>query len=172
MRVDPGTLQRLADRFEVTDTVLRFARAMDAQDWALLRSCLTDVVHVDYRDLRGEPPAHVPADEFVAARAKGLAGLRTQHVSTNHLVSVDGDRAECLSCFLIHRVNPSGPPAGNSFDSAGHYTHRLRRAPGGWRIEGIVQTVLWSRGNPEVHGALRRPPPVAGAEAGGSAEDR
>jgi SnoaL-like protein len=157
---DPGVLRRLADRVEIIDAVLRFSRAMDLQDWALLRSCLAAAVDVDYSDLRGEPPATVPADEFVASRATGLRGLKTQHISTNHLVSVDGDRAECSSCFLIHRLDPTGPAGDDTFDSAGHYTHRLQRTPQGWRIAAITQTVLWSRGNPEVHGALRRGKPA------------
>jgi hypothetical protein len=155
---DRALLRRLADRFEVIDTVLRFAHSMDAQDWARLRSCLAETLDVDYSDLRGHPPARVSAEAFVAARIEGLQGLRTQHLSTNHLVSIDDDRAECLSCFLIHRVSPTAPAGQDAFDSAGHYTHRLRRAPEGWRIEAITQRVLWSRGNPAVHGALRRSP--------------
>jgi SnoaL-like protein len=107
---DASLLRRLADRAEITDTILRFARAMDAQDWPLLRSCLLPTVDVDYSDLRGEPPARVSADEFVAARARGLGALKTQHISTNHLV----------------RESPR-PFSG-------------------------------SRGNPEVHGALRHRP--------------
>jgi len=129
---------------------------MDTQDWTLLRDCLLDTVEVDYSDLRGDPPARMSAEEYVAGRVTGLGGLRTQHISSNHLVRIDGVRAECTSSFLIHRLDPSRPPGGNAFDSAGHYVHRLRRTARGWRIEGIVQTVLWSRGNPEIHGALRR----------------
>jgi hypothetical protein len=164
--MDPGHLLRhLADRLEITEVVLRFARAMDVQDWALLRDCLLPELEVDYSDLRGDPPATVAAEEFVAARIKGLAGLKTQHISTNHLVTIDGDRAECASCFLIHRVDPAAPEGSNSFDTAGHYLHRLRRTAAGWRIHGIVQTVVWNRGRPEVHGALRREPPAAGGRA-------
>ena len=59
--------------------------------------------------------------------------------------------------LLIHRLNPAAPTGDETFDTAGHYVHRLARTAGGWRIDGIVQTVLWSRGNPQIHGALRRP---------------
>ena len=48
---------------------------MDGQDWALLRACLAPNVHVDYSDLRGDPPATIAADDFVAARVTGLRGL-------------------------------------------------------------------------------------------------
>jgi hypothetical protein len=136
--------------------VVGFANAMDRQDWPALRACLAATVDVDYSDLRGEPRAVVAAEAFVAARVRGLAGLRTQHVSTNHLVAVDGDRAECTSAFLIHRVDPAAPAGRDTFDTVGHYTHGLIRTPEGWRIDRIVQRVLWSRGEPAVHGALRR----------------
>jgi len=153
---DTGLLQQLVDRTGVIDTVLRAARAMDAQDWPALRACLAGTLDVDYSDLRGDPPSTIAADAYVAARITGLAGLKTQHISTNHLVTIEGDRAECASCFLIHRLDPAAPTGDNTFDTAGHYVHRLARTAGGWRIDGIVQTVLWNRGNPQVHGALRR----------------
>ncbi len=54
-------------------------------------------------------------DGVLAARAHALAGLRTQHLSTNHLVTADG-----------------------------------------WRIARIEQRVVGSRGNPDIHGGLRR----------------
>jgi hypothetical protein len=149
-------LQQLADRTDVIDAVLRAARAMDTQDWPALRACLAVTLAVDYSDLRGDPPSTIAADAYVAARITGLTGLKTQHISTNHLVTIEGDRAECASCFLIHRLDPAGSAGNNTFDTAGHYVHGLARTAGGWRIDSIVQTVLWSRGNPQIHGALRR----------------
>jgi SnoaL-like domain len=148
-------LRWLCDRAEVVDTVLRFALALDTHDWAMLRGCLADAVEVDYSAFRNEPPGTLPADEFVRRRITGLSQLRMQHVSTNHLVEIDGHAATCRSCYLIHRVHTGLPAGENTLDTAGHYVHRLARTPDGWRIAGIVQTVLWSRGNPRVHGVLR-----------------
>ncbi len=145
----------LEDRAEITDMILRLAYAMDMQDWTALRDCLANELDVDYTALRGETRRIMSADDFVEKRAKDLAGLRTQHISTNHLVSIHGDHAECTSCFLIHRVDPA-KTEDNHFDTAGHYLHGLTRTANGWRIDRIRQTVLWNRGNPEIHGALRR----------------
>jgi hypothetical protein len=72
------------------------------------------------------------------------------------LAGAEVDRDESASCFLIHRLDPAAPTADNTFDTAGHYVHRLARTAGGWRIDSIVQTVLWSRGNPQIHRALGR----------------
>ena len=148
-------LRALADRAEITDLVLRFAHAFDLHDWPALRACLLPTIEVDYSDLRGERPATMAADDFVAARARALGALRLQHLSTNHLVTVSGDDGECTSAFVIHRIDPARPDGENTFDTAGRYTHRVRRTPDGWRIARIEQRVLWNRGNPDVHGALR-----------------
>lgn len=151
-------LRELLDRDAVRDLVVRFANAFDLQDWDALRACLMAEIFVDYSAFRGEPAATVTADAYVAARASALAGLRTQHLSTNHQVTLAGDRAECLSAFVIHRVAPERPAESgeeNTFDTAGHYRHGCVRTPEGWRIDRIRQTVLWTRGTPGIHGAFR-----------------
>lgn len=148
--------QNLENKFEIIDTILRFAYAMDMQNWAMLRDCLAEQVDVDYAALRGVERHITSADDFVAQREKDLLGLRTQHISTNHLVSIQGEQAECTSCFIIHRIDPTRMPDGNNYDTAGHYVHGLIKTAQGWRIDRIKQMVLWSRGNRDIHGGLRR----------------
>ena len=147
-------LRDLLDRDAVRDLVVRFANAFDLRDWDALRACLAAEIFVDYSAFRGEPPATVTADSYVAARASALSALKTQHLSTNHQVTLAGDRAECFSAFLIHRIAPAN---GDFLDTAGHYWHGCARTPDGWRIDRIRQTVLWTRGTPEIHGAFRAP---------------
>lgn len=151
----PAELAALVDRARVVDTVVGAANAIDARDWARLRSLLADALDVDYREFRGEPPARVSADEYVAARRRGLAGLRTLHISTNHAVEIEGDRARCVSAYRIYRIDPGRPAGENRLDTAGRYTHELERGRTGWRICGISQTVVIRAGNEAVHGALR-----------------
>jgi len=144
-------LRDLLDRDAVRDLVVRFANAFDLKDWSALRACLAAEIFVDYSAFRGEPPATVTADSYVAARASALSALKTQHLSTNHQVTLAGDRAECFSAFVIHRIAPA---SGDFLDTAGHYWHGCARTPDGWRIDRIRQTVLWTRGNPAIHGAF------------------
>lgn len=139
------------DREAIREVVSQFFLAFDAADWAGLRACLSDQITVDYADLRGEPPRSLPADEYVAARKEGLAGLQTLHAATNHVVAVDGDQADCACSALIQRSAADGA----TFDTAARYDFQLRRGSDGWRIDGIRQSVLWNRGDPRVHGALR-----------------
>jgi SnoaL-like domain len=152
--MDPLSLQALVDRQVIVDTIVRYARALDAKDWRAARACFADELEADYTDLRGAGPTRVRADAFVELRRQALERLKTHHTSTNHLVTLDGDRATCVSAMLIHRLDPSRE-TDNTFDTLAHYTHTLARAPQGWRITRVQQTVAWNRGNPAIHAGAR-----------------
>jgi hypothetical protein len=66
----PSQLQLLLDRAVITDTIVGAANAFDTQDWAQLRACLTDDLHTDYSDSRGEAPATVSADSLRRGEAQ------------------------------------------------------------------------------------------------------
>jgi SnoaL-like protein len=156
----------LVDRQAIIDTVVRYAWALDTKDWELARSCFCDHVQAEYGDLRGTGPGRQRAEDFVALRRQALARLTTHHLSTNHLVTVSGDTATCLSAALIHRIDPA-KASENTFDTLAHYTHTLRRTETGWRISHIRQSVAWSRGNPTIHaGAVAAGPPRAPRASG------
>jgi hypothetical protein len=144
------------DRSRITDVVIRFANAFDTQNWKCLRSCLADQVWTDDLAFRREKPGLVAADTYVAGRQSGLQGLVTMHVSTNHHVSVDGDKATCLSDYRIYRIDPARPTGDTRLDTAGSYEHGLVRVDGRWLINRIRQTVRRQSGSAEVRGALRR----------------
>jgi len=152
--MSPDAVQLLLDRALVSEVVIRYARSLDVQDWALCRSCFTGTSAQDYSDFRGEPASRIDADAFVALRREALTGLKTHHLSTNHAVTIDCDRAECISAFVIYRYLPGGADD-NEFDTHGFYTHGLVRTPDGWKIDTVKQTVLWSKGNPQIHGFHR-----------------
>ena len=150
---DEQSLSILRDRMAVSDVVLQFARSLDIKDWEACRRCFTDEIETDYSDLRGEPPARVTADDFVAKRRAALQHLKTLHLSTNHLVMVEGERATCISTAVIHRLRPGD---GERFDTYCAYTHTLVRTAAGWKIAKVKQTVHWNTGNPDVHAGAKR----------------
>jgi hypothetical protein len=156
---DEGSIREFLDRAAVVATVVGLANAMDARDWARVRSLLADELDVDYSQFRGEPASRVTADGYVASRVEALKGLRTLHTSTNHEVSIEGDRGTCVSAYHIVRVDPA---TGRRLDTGGTYQHRLARTAHGWRVTGIVQTVVWLEGDRAIHGALRERAPGAG----------
>ena len=128
--MEPAALQALADRQAIVDTVVRWASALDAKDWAAARSCFTDEVETDYGDLRGTGAERLSADAFVELRRRALEPL--------------------TSAMLIHRLDPARA-ADNTFDTLAHYTHTLVRTPHGWRISRVRQAVAWNRGNAAIH---------------------
>lgn len=95
-------LRRLSDRSDIQDVVVRFASALDMQDWALCRSCFADYVEQDYSDFRGEPPSTMSADDFVAQRREALSDIKTHHLSANQLSrSLAIPRNACLRLSSI-----------------------------------------------------------------------
>ena len=152
----------LLDESRISQLVFRFAHAFDFQNWILMRSCLMDEIDVDYSDFRAQPPTFLNADDFVKERRASLTGIRTQHISANHVVTIDGDRASCKACAVIYRFDPN-LPSENFFDTHCYYQYDLERTPDGWKISKIKQTVLWSTGNPQVHGFHKRCAPAADA---------
>src|ERR1700730_14998233 len=151
---DERSLSMLKDRAAVIDVVVRLSRSLDVKDWEACRRCFADEIETDYSDLRGEPPSTIKADDFVALRRTALEKLKTLHLSANHLVTVDGDRATCVSAAVIHRFRPED---GARFDTYCAYTHGLVRVGGQWKISRIRQTVYCNPGNPDVHAGARRP---------------
>jgi hypothetical protein len=150
---DERSLSLLEDRAAVIDVVVGFSRSLDVKDWEACRRCFADEIETDYSDLRGEPPSTVKADDFVALRRTALEKLKTLHLSANHLVTVDGDRATCVSAAVIYRFRSED---GARFDTYCAYTHSLARGASGWKINKVKQTVYWNTGNPDIHSGARR----------------
>ena len=150
---DERSLSLLQDRAAVIDVVLALARGLDIKDWATCRRCFTDVIETDYSDLRGEPPSTIKAEAFVELRRSALERLKTLHLSVNHLVTVEGERATCVSSAVIYRLRPED---GLRFDTYCAYTHGLVREGGLWKISKVKQTVYWNAGSPDVHAGARR----------------
>lgn len=145
-----SSMDVLSARTEISEVIYRFSRALDSQDWVLLRSCFTDELFVDYADFRQQEPTRISADEFVTQRSFGLSGLKTQHLSSNHEITIRGEQAVCLSTSVIYRLDPE-MKAENSFDTHCQYEHSLIKTSEGWKVNAIRQRVIWSVGNPEVH---------------------
>jgi hypothetical protein len=144
-------------RQAVVDTVSRLCRAFDERDWIAMRFCLAETLATDYSRFRGTPPARLTAEEFVRLRQSGLAGLRTQHLCFNHLVTLEGERAHCRCDFIIHRW-PEQADDVRFFHTYGYYHYDLvGMADELWRIESITQFAMRSEGSPELHGAHRLP---------------
>lgn len=155
---ESSSINWVIERVKIIDVVVGFANTMDAKDWQKLQGYLANEIDIDYSEFRGERPQQISAQEYVQERIKGLTGLKTLHISTNHEVTIQEKSAQCKSAYRIYRIDPTQEPGQERLDTAGNYLHQLMKVDENWQIKGIRQTVVIMSGNPQVHGALRNVP--------------
>jgi hypothetical protein len=141
----------------LNDLLTRFFQAFDDKNWHLMRRCLDDHVFTDYFSFRGEPASIVSADHYVEQRRMALHALDTQHNFLNLRVEIDtaAGTATGRCNYIVHRFPSRDGRDGHYFHSYGHYRFAFAHVGGAWLIAGIVQRLLRSEGNRELHGALR-----------------
>ncbi|MFG2139948.1 nuclear transport factor 2 family protein [Streptomyces sp. NPDC048650] len=135
------------DRYAIIETCDRMGWHSDRHEWDRATALFTPEVLLDYTSLLGGSPDTVSAAGLVESWAAVLGGYdASQHLMTNHLVALDGDAAECTASFqATHRLeNPLGSPL---WRIGGTYRFHLVRTGGGWKIDELAMTVLWSEGN-------------------------
>ena len=135
-----------ADRFEVVESVYRFAAAIDHRDWRTYRDIFTDEILIDYSSYRTDSIGMMTADDWVARAMRMFPGLdASQHTISNSLVTFDGEDATCDSYVRAdHALD------GELFTLGGFYTHGLVRGPDGWRINRVALRVAWTQGEREL----------------------
>ena len=137
----------LLDRARISDITTAFAFALDTKDWALFRTLIGDEVEIDYPESVGV--ATFTADDLIAT-ATGFFGRldATQHISANHLISINGDVATCTS--TLHAQHYLASRAPNPVQrQIGYYVNVLERRDT-WRIVRSQQRVSWQDGNQDV----------------------
>ncbi|MFI9555112.1 nuclear transport factor 2 family protein [Nonomuraea endophytica] len=138
------------DRLAIVEICTRMAWHTDQREWDRLAEVFADSVTLDYTSLNGGEPAVLTPEQIVGAWS-GLLGAfdATQHLVTNHLVTVDDDTAVCTASFqATHRLaNPYGSPL---WTLGGTYRFDLVRSGGAWKISGVVMTATWADGNKDL----------------------
>ncbi|MBB5080451.1 nuclear transport factor 2 family protein [Nonomuraea endophytica] len=138
------------DRLAIIETCTRMAWHTDQREWERLAEVFADSVTLDYTSLNGGEPAVLTPAQIVGAWS-GLLGAfdATQHLVTNHLVTVDDNTAVCTASFqATHRLaNPYGSPL---WTLGGTYRFDLVRSDSAWKINGVVMTATWADGNKDL----------------------
>lgn len=140
----PGRRLRLAelrDRADITDLVHRLGACLDEHRFEDLRALLTD-------DVTASTPggtAHGIGAVIGQATRNHVGYDRLQHVITNLLVDLDGDRAAVRANLVAVRVRPA---TGDQATLGSVYRFQLRRTPRGWRFIQVKVEPVWqlSRG--------------------------
>ncbi len=145
------------DIVQIINVINLYPVAVDTRRWELFDRVFTEDAQTEFGG---------------AARWNDLISLKrdfeiihrpfeaTLHVTTNHQVVVNSDRANCLS-YVHGRFIRQVPEGGSMFESVGWYDDFLVRSPAGWRIKVRSCRTVWSGGNPAV---LQTMPGVSGEQ--------
>ncbi len=119
------------DRQDITDLISRLGRWLDDKGFDDARSVLTEDVTVS------TPGGQAEGIDRVVAQASRNHQVPTQHLITNVLVDLDGDRATATANLLVTF-------AGDTIDRQGErYRFGVARTDDGWRLSRIEVTPVW-----------------------------
>jgi hypothetical protein len=138
---EPGAqLQWLLDRACIGDLLVEYARCVDERDFEGLADTFDDEGVLEL------PFASKPKVELAATSAEDLGRFfATHHISTNHAIEVDRDRARARAYLQAVHVPDGSEPARHG-DVGGWYDCELRRTEAGWRFQRVRLTALWTLG--------------------------
>ena len=144
------TVQEVLDREAIKEVRATFAQALDYKDWTLLGSLFMEEVDTDFTAY-GVPAQKVPREDLVKSYQHNLSreGIRTQHISSNFRIAINGDTAHCVSNFLAqHYIQ--GFEGGDEFFLRGEYHDHLTRTEASWKISALTFTMFYTSGNPTI----------------------
>lgn len=137
------------DREQIYDLKVRYGRAVDTYDTALMRSCFTEDVTLRYDPIGGEGLLMRGWDEFSIFWTQMQESMQCTHLFTNFTFNIDADDA-AYSCLLLAQHWPRGADFSSPvslFTVGGRYDSRARRTQNGWRIYEHRERTLWQRGD-------------------------
>jgi SnoaL-like domain len=141
-------VRSLSDRVDISELIDRYITAFDLltdeprdDEWYL--SVFTEDIRLVF-PVGGHTGIDGLAEFNRAARAKWA---RTHHLSANHLVTLDGDRATVRAHLLVTHV-PDIDETGHHLSTGSHFDATAVRTPAGWRLREIVFTLVWISGQP------------------------
>ena len=147
------TPQEVADRIEIQDLLVRYARAIDDKDYDLLDSVFTPDAKVDYTSSGGIAGSYPEAKVWLE---KALAIFpETIHYITNSTIELDGDHASGRTAVYnpMFFANPDG--SRHHFAVGAYYVDELVRTGDGWRIASRREDQVFLEGS--LPGALQIP---------------
>jgi SnoaL-like domain len=145
MTTDELMLKQLLDERAIVATTIAYCWAIDNRQWDTLRErvFLADATAMLGSELDG-------IESIVSRIERALANLDvSQHMLSNHEVTIDGDTATSRCYFHAQHVRTSAEGSPN-YIVAGIYADDFVRTDAGWRIKRRELKVLWTEGNERV----------------------
>jgi hypothetical protein len=140
-------LQQLLDHQEITDLVTRLGVSLDEARFDEMRALFVEAATAR------TPGGQADGREALIAQASRnhRPAEHIQHVTTNLLVELDGDRAKVRANLMVHFAPPAAaseselaPP--KQFTLGEVYRFDVVRAPEGWRFSRVETTPVWMSG--------------------------
>lgn len=120
----------IADHAAIGDVLTRYARACDWLDDALLETVLFDDAEIDYGFFKGNGKAFKP---LLMTIERNIG--RRWHLSLQHSIAINGDRAAVASYQLAYSVGATAPdPKVDLLVNVGYYIDEMVRREGHWGI--------------------------------------
>ncbi len=137
----------LEDVFEMTQLCVKFCRAIDTQEFDVLREVFTLDVRFEHHGVSSEGP-HYDGLEAFLADLQQIGSVRSQHTTTNHEFAVDGHHVRGLSYTIAQHWRTESPSV--YYLMGRRYEDRYVKTDVGWRITQRYAYGLWADGNPGV----------------------
>jgi hypothetical protein len=126
-----------------------YATAVDTRDWALFRSLFTERVFIDVRSLDPTRYGEISIEALLDL-CRPLEGFSaTQHASSNHVHTINGDEATCVS-YMQARHFLKRPDGDFHCSLYGYYVYSLIRTATGWKIHKYILQSKAQEGDPRV----------------------
>ncbi len=145
MSIDAERAQALLDKQAIYEVVARYARGIDRFDWDLVRSCFHEGAMDEHGVFTG------PIEAFIPWVREELGKMTlSQHLITNPLIDLDGDRAQSETYVTAyHRLPPKGEgEPDRDFVVGARWIDRFERREGTWRIGHRRVVWEWSTATP------------------------
>lgn len=139
-------MNNTSDYIEITQLLNTFGTSIDQREWNTYETLFADEVDFDYSEIEGPKGVFTPKKIRGSAEEWLGAFVATQHVITNHIISIEGDEARCSTHVRAMHLQPN--PQGEAFlEIGGHYAGTLVRVKSEWKIKSWKFDMFWSRGN-------------------------
>jgi hypothetical protein len=158
---DSKAFHELKDKMAIIEVIDSLSHSIDNGDWKKWNEIFDDTVTQDFKSLTGAPSQTSPRDELIA-RWRETLGLYdgTQHMITNHLITLRGDTADVTShaqttTFLAPASEKDdwinrGLHGQEYATVTGKFYFNFKRTKEGWRLNGIKLVVLARHGNKDL----------------------
>jgi hypothetical protein len=136
-----------SERQAIIDVTYRYGLALDQKDWRLLRSVFGEAIEVDVSPGDGSGFRQYSGAEWANLVSGMIGGFdATQHIMTNHRVSINGRQARCNN--YLHAMHILRAAEGEeSWEVGGWYEWDMVNKGGDWVVSRYRLELAWQRGN-------------------------